>query len=63
MVLFKSGWFGAAEDPCTLVNQVARLERGRLVWSVAVLTDDNPHSPYAFATLRGVTRRLLGGVR
>jgi hypothetical protein len=62
-VLFKSGWFGAAEDPYTLVNQVARLQRGRRIWSVAVLTDDNPHSPYAFATLRGVARRLLGGAR
>lgn len=59
-VLFKSGWFGAASDPYTLVNQVARLQRGSRVWSVAVLTDGNPHSPYAFATLRGVTRRLLG---
>jgi hypothetical protein len=62
-VLFKSGWFGAADDPYTLVNQVARLERGDAVWSVAVLSDGNPHSPYAFATLRGVTRRLLGSVR
>jgi hypothetical protein len=59
-VLFKSGWFGSVEDPYTLVNQVARLQRGSEVWSVAVLTDGNPHSPYAFATLRGVTRRLLG---
>jgi hypothetical protein len=58
-VFFKSGWFGAAEDPYTLVNQVARLERGDLTWSLAVLSDDNPHSPYAFETLRGVTRRLL----
>ena len=62
-VLFKSGWFGAAEDPYTLVNQVARLERGRRTWSVAVLTDGNPRSPYAFVTLRGVARRLLGEVR
>jgi len=53
-VFFKSGWFGAAADPYTLVNQVARLERGRLKWSLAVLSDDNPASPYAFVTLRGV---------
>jgi hypothetical protein len=59
-VFFKSGWFGAAEDPYTLVNQVARLERGRAIWSVAILTAGNPHSPYAFQTLRGVARRLLG---
>jgi len=59
-VFFKSGWFGAASDPFTLVNQVARLERGGLVWSMAVLSDDNPASPYAFETLRGVTTRLLG---
>lgn len=58
-VFFKSGWFGAAADPYTLVNQVARLERGRLTWSLAVLSDDNPASPYAFVTLRGVARRLL----
>ena len=61
--LFKSGWFGAAEDPYTLVNQVARLQRGRRMWSVAVLTDGNPHSPHAFVTLRGVARRLLREVR
>jgi hypothetical protein len=30
-VFFKNGWFGAVEDPYTLVNQVARLERGKLV--------------------------------
>ena len=50
-------------DPYTLVNQVARLQRGRRRWSVAVLTDGNPHSPHAFVTLRGVARRLLGEVR
>ena len=31
-----------------------------MTWSVAVLSDRNPHSPYAFVTLEGVTRRLLG---
>jgi hypothetical protein len=59
-VFFKGGWFGAASDPFTLVNQVARLERGTTKWSMAVLTDHNPHSPYAFVTLQGVTARLLG---
>jgi len=59
-VLFKSGWLGASADPFSLVNQVARLERGSRVWSLALLSEDNPHSPCAFVTLRGVTRRLLG---
>jgi hypothetical protein len=59
-VYFKGGWFGAATDPFTLVNQIARLERTNMKWSMAVLTDHNPHSPYAFVTLQGVTSRLLG---
>jgi hypothetical protein len=59
-VYFKGGWFGAATDPFTLVNQIARLERTKVKWSLAVLTDHNPHSPYAFVTLEGVTSRLLG---
>jgi hypothetical protein len=59
-VFFKGGWFGAAADPFTLVNQVARLERPGVTWSLAVLSDHNPHSPYAFVTLEGVTSRLLG---
>jgi hypothetical protein len=59
-VFSKGGWFGAAADPFTLVNQVARLERPGVTWSLAVLSDHNPHSPYAFVTLQGVTSRLLG---
>jgi len=31
-----------------------------VTWSLAVLSDHNPHSPYAFVTLEGVTSRLLG---
>ena len=58
-VFFKGGWFGAEEDPFRIVNQVARLERGKLKWSVAVLSDENPHSPYGVETLEGVTQRLL----
>jgi hypothetical protein len=58
-VYFKSGWFGTTGQPHRLVNQVARLERGEAAWSVAILTDDNPDSTYAFETLRGLTRRLL----
>jgi hypothetical protein len=60
-VFFKGGWFGAEEDPFTIVNQVARFERGKLKWSVAVLSDDNPHWPYGIETLEGVTQRLLAG--
>jgi hypothetical protein len=60
-VYFKGGWFGAKEDPFRIVNQVARLERGKLKWSVAVLSDENPHSPYGVETLEGVAQRLLLG--
>ncbi len=59
-VFFKSGWLDEDGQVNRLVNQVARLERGRLVWSVAVLTDDNPAPLYALETLRGVTACLLG---
>ncbi len=59
-VYFKGGWFGGAADPFVLVNQIARLERGGMKWSLAVLTNHNRHSPYAFVTLQGVTARLLG---
>lgn len=58
-VYFKSGWFNTGGRVNALVNQVARLERDGLVWSVAVLTDDNPTDGYAFETLREVTRLLL----
>jgi hypothetical protein len=57
---FKNGWLGAKADPFRVVNQVVRLEHDDTTWSVAVLSDDNPHSPYAFETLRGVADRLLG---
>ena len=60
-VFFKGGWFGAVEDPFRIVNQAARLERGKLKWSVVVLSDDNPHSPYGVETLEGVAQRLLLG--
>lgn len=58
-VYFKSGWFDEDGISNRLVNQVARLERGKLVWSVAVLTDDNPTTLYCLDTLRGVTAELL----
>ncbi len=58
-VFFKGGWIGPKSDPYTIVNQVARLERGKLKWSMAVLTDRNPRSPYGVATLEGVAQRLL----
>jgi hypothetical protein len=59
-VFFKSGWLNEGCQLNGLVNQVARLERGKLKWSVAVLTDENPTSTYAFETLRRVTAILLG---
>ena len=59
-VYFKGGWFYGAYGMNTLVHQVARLERKRVTWSLAVLTNDNPHWQYGYETLRGVTDRLLG---
>jgi hypothetical protein len=60
-VFFKGGWIGPKKDPFTLVNQVARLQRGDLTWSMAVLTSGNPGWPYGPVTLEGVAQRLLAG--
>jgi hypothetical protein len=59
-VYFKNGWIGVPRDPFRIVNQVARFERGDVTWAMAVLSDGNPHSPYGFVTLEGITARLLG---
>jgi hypothetical protein len=56
-VFFKGGWLPEIEG---LVNQVARLERGRRELSIAVLTRDDPSMRYGEETIEGVTARLLG---
>jgi hypothetical protein len=56
-VFFKGGWRGTVLGQ--LVHQVARLERGPLRFSLAVMTDGDPSMGYGIATIRGVARRLL----
>ncbi len=53
-VLFKGGWRER------IVNQAARLERGGVAISLAVLTDENPSMAYGVETIEGITARLLG---
>ena len=56
-VFFKGGWLPEVEG---LVNQVARLERPRERFAMAVLSRDDPSMAYGEATIEGVTARLLG---
>ena len=56
-VFFKGGWLPEVEG---LVNQVARLERPRIVFALAVLTIHDPSMVYGEQTIEGVTARLLG---
>jgi hypothetical protein len=56
-VFFKGGWLPQSEG---LVNQVARLEGARVVFSLAVLTREDPSMAYGEETIAGVTRQLLG---
>jgi hypothetical protein len=55
-VFFKGGWLPESEG---LVNQVARLERPREIFAMAVLTRGNPSMAYGEQTIAGVTSRLL----
>jgi hypothetical protein len=57
-VFFKGGWRGTARGQ--LVHQVARLESRKATFSLAVMTDGDPSMSYGIATIRGVTRLLLG---
>jgi len=54
---FKGAWRTTRRG--NLVHQVARLERGRLSLTIAVLTDGNPTDDYGRATVRGIAARLL----
>ncbi len=54
---FKGGWRGTVLGQ--LVHQVARLERGPLRFSLAVMTDGDPSMGYGIGTIRGVAQRLL----
>jgi hypothetical protein len=56
-VFFKGGWRPTGRGQ--LVHQVARLERGRLRISIAVMTDGDPSMGYGISTIQGVTARLL----
>lgn len=58
-VFFKGGWLPEVEG---LVNQVARLQRPRIVFALAVLTTHDPSMEYGEETIEGVTARLLGRV-
>lgn len=56
-VFFKGGWLPEVEG---LVNQVGRLERPGIKFSLAVLSTHDPSMAYGEQTIEGVTRRLLG---
>ncbi|HEX4188018.1 MAG TPA: serine hydrolase [Solirubrobacteraceae bacterium] len=56
-VFFKGGWLPMEK----VFNQVARLERRDLSFTVAVLTSGEPSMAYGEQTIEGVTRALLGG--
>ena len=58
-VYFKTG----ALPSRGLFTEVARLERGGIVFDAAVMTDGEPSQAYGEATIEGVAARLLGSSR
>jgi hypothetical protein len=54
---FKGGWLTSRRG--SLVHQVARLEKGHLSLTIAILTDGNPSDVYGRETVRGIAERLL----
>ena len=59
-IAFKGGWGRGVTRQVT--HQAALLTHGRTRVAVAVLTADNPSTPYGAATIRGVAQRLLRGL-
>jgi hypothetical protein len=59
-VFFKGGWLPEVEG---LVNQVGRLERPGIKFSLAVMSTHDPSMEYGERTIEGVTARLLGRAR
>lgn len=57
LTFFKGGWLTSRRG--NLVHQVARLEKGQLSLTIAILTDGNPSDAYGRATVRGIAARLL----
>lgn len=60
---FKGGWGINDDGVGTVSHQVAFLERGHCRIALAILTEHNPSPADGIETLRGVSRRLLGGIR
>ncbi len=56
-VFFKGGWRPSPD--VYLVHQVARLERHRRTFAIAVMTDGDPDMGYGIDTIQGVTAALL----
>ena len=59
-IAFKGGWGRGVTRQVT--HQAALLTRGRERIALAILTADNPSTPYGAATIRGVAQRLLRGL-
>jgi hypothetical protein len=57
LTFFKGGWLSSRRG--YLVHQVARLEKGELSLTIAILTDGNPSDAYGRETIRGIAARLL----
>jgi hypothetical protein len=56
-VLFKGGWLPVEK----VFNQVARLERPPVTFTIAVLTAGEPSMSYGEQTIEGVAATLLRG--
>jgi hypothetical protein len=57
-MLSKSGW-RAGRGYGRIVNQAARLECGKRIVTLVVLTDRDPSHTYGTQTIGGVARRAL----
>jgi hypothetical protein len=59
-IYFKGGW---GDGSGVVTHQVALLTRGERRVSLAILTTGNPSHDYGTATIRGIAKRLLRGLR